>query len=373
LGVMRSLYHMKVPVCLLEDEVSIGRFSKCKKFYFKTPPVTSEIAYLNFLKRLAEGGGFREWVIFANNDETVFFLSKFKQDLSPYFKIPTPHWEVTKYSFEKKLTYQLAEKISIPIPKTRFFDTKETLSDLNLNYPIVVKPSIKINFKRETKKKALKARNRAELNKHYEFITRYIPPSEVIFQEMIPGGAQNLYSFGALFKNGKALARIIAHRQRQHPIEFGNATTFAVSTNIPLLEEMGTKILKEMNYYGLAEVEFMYDPRDETYKLLEINPRVWGWHTLALAAGVNLPYLIYQDILGEEVGLDGFKIGVKWARLVTDTPLLLKEFLKGNIGIGDYIAYLKEIDEFAVWSKGDPLPFFTELALLPYLWKKKGY
>ena len=91
----------------------------------------------------------------------------------------------------------------------------------------------------------------------------------------------------------------MAHRMRQHPMDFGRATTLAETVDIPELEVLGSKLLLAAGYEGLAEVEFMFDTRDNTYKLLEVNPRVWGWHTLAGRAGVDLPFLFYQDAVGE--------------------------------------------------------------------------
>ncbi len=85
-------------------------------------------------------------------------------------------------------------------------------------------------------------------------------------------------------------------------MDFGRATTLAETVDIPELEVLGSRFLLAAGYEGLAEVEFMLDTRDNTYKLLEVNPRVWGWHTLAGRAGVDLPFLFYQDVVGEHDG-----------------------------------------------------------------------
>ena len=43
----------------------------------------------------------------------------------------------------------------------------------------------------------------------------------------------------------------------------------------------------------------MRDPRDGRYKLLEVNPRLWQWHGLAAACGVDLPWIAYRDLVGD--------------------------------------------------------------------------
>jgi predicted ATP-grasp superfamily ATP-dependent carboligase len=48
------------------------------------------------------------------------FLSRNKKKLEDFYRIPTPAWEITRYASEKKLTYQLAEKFDIAIPRTAY-------------------------------------------------------------------------------------------------------------------------------------------------------------------------------------------------------------------------------------------------------------
>jgi D-aspartate ligase len=119
----------------------------------------------------------------------------------------------------------------------------------------------------------------------------------------------------------------------------------------------------------------MYDSRDATYKLLEVNARVWGWHTLAVHAGVNLPYLLYQQIIGENPApVDGFAVGAKWMRPITDTPTALGEVFKGRLSLGSYLASVRGPKQLAPGlSWDDPAPFFVEFLIAPYLWAKRGF
>ena len=217
------------------------------------------------------------------------------------------------------------------------------------------------------------ANNEKELLNLYEKASEIIDPSEIMIQEFLPGGPNYLFSFCPLFKNGKVLAKITAKRARQHPMDFGHASTYAEIVDIPEIEVIGEKFLRRISYYGLSEVEFKLDPRDDKYKVLEINARVWGWHTLAIRAGIDLPYLLYQDMLGEEVRTNSSLKNAKWIRLMTDIPTVISEICKGRMKIKDYLNSLKGKKEFAVFSLKDPLPFVAELLLFPYLWRKRGF
>jgi D-aspartate ligase len=169
------------------------------------------------------------------------------------------------------------------------------------------------------------------------------------------------------------VAGFAANRRRQHPPEFGHATTFAVAVDIPELRDQAERLLREIGFYGLAEVEFMRDEREGVYKFIEINGRIWGWHTLANAAGVDILPLLYADLTGRDVRPGPARAGAKWVRLMTDLPTCAKEILSGRMTFGDYLHSMSGPKEFAVLTAKDPLPFLMELVLAPYLWWKRGF
>ena len=173
LGVVRSLSKMGIPVCLLENSLSITRFSKAKKYLYRTPSTLKESEYIFFLMKLAEQKGFQGWIIFPNSDEDLILLSKHRDELEPYFKIPTPRWETLKHCLLKKLTYKVAENLEIPIPKTACISDVKALETLNISYPIVLKPSVKLNFYKATKKKALLAQDKEDLIRKFNILEYY--------------------------------------------------------------------------------------------------------------------------------------------------------------------------------------------------------
>ncbi len=373
LGVVRALARHGVKVVVVDHQHCISRFSRYIYKFIFSPAVLKEDAFLDFMVDLHQIMQYDKWVLFPTDDETVFFLSKNKNLLERFYTVPTPEWDIVKFAYNKKFSYKLAESIDIPIPKTYYPNSLKECIDMELEYPLIIKPAVMRDFFRITKKKVFCANNKEELINMYQKATKIINPSEILIQERIPDVANNLYSFCPLFKGKKVLASIVAKRWRQHPMDFGQASTYAETVHIPELKEMGSRLLSAMDYYGLCEVEFIRDSRDGQYKFLEVNPRVWGWHTLALKAGVNLPYMLYQDISGNLVHNGFYRQGVKWFRLTTDIPTVLTEIWKKRMNIKDYLHSLKGEKEYAVFSMKDPLPFIGELFLIPFLWKKRGF
>jgi len=375
LGVLRTFAKKGIPVIMLDSDHCIGKYSRFKKKFFRSPRPSDDQSYVDFLIGLAKRERIDRdrWVIFPNSDETVYVLSKHKNILEEFYRVTTPDWEVIQNVHIKKNTYQLAEEHGIPIPTTYCPETLEELVELSLNYPVVVKPSIRDNFYSKVKSKAYRVNSKEELVKTYEYVCSIIDPSEVLVQEYIPGGPKHLYSFCPFFKEGQVVTSIMARRARQHPMDFGHASTFAELVDIPEIRSIAERFLGLIGYYGFAEVEFMRDPRDGDYKLIEVNPRVWGWHTIAIASGLDLPYLLYQDMIGEQMDVRPPMKDMKWVRLATDIPTVLCEIIKGHLTIGDYLKSMKGKKEFAVFSLNDPLPFLAEVVLLPYLWIKRGF
>src|SRR5262249_55978031 len=139
----------------------------------------------------------------------------------------------------------------------------------------------------------------------------------------------------------------------------------------PAIEELSERFLKAINFYGLVEVEFKRDPRDGKYKLLDVNARTWGFHSLGSVAGVDFPYILFADQLGWNPEPSRSKPGVGWMRMITDVPVVLSEVLHGRGGSLDYFRSLRRTRVEAVFSREDPLPSLAEVVLLPYLITKK--
>lgn len=376
LGLIRSLAKRGIPVYLIDNtQLCIARFSRhCKKF-FHFPKTNQEKEFVEYLLALAETERINKWLLIPTTDGVVATLSKNRTQLEEYFLVPVPEWDTIQYAYNKKLTYELASKLDVPIPKTLYPNNKQDVAgwSAELTFPVIIKPTVMHVFYKKTGHKVIVARSREELLSKYVKACQIVTPPELMIQEIIPGSAEGLYSFCSFFKQGEVIANCMGRRARQIPMDFGKASTFVESVNIPELEALSVKILRAMDYYGLSEVEFKWDPRDEGFKLLEVNPRSWKWHTLALRSGINLPYLLYADMHGDmmEKRIRKAQEGVKWVDFYTDTYVAIKEILRGNIKLRQYVSSLRGQKEFAVASWDDPLPFVSETLLIPYLWRMR--
>jgi predicted ATP-grasp superfamily ATP-dependent carboligase len=373
LAVLRTFGEKNIPIALVDYDHCIAKYSRYKKRCFRSPNPEDEDAYAEFLVNLAKREGLEGWIVIPNSDQIVRVISRNKALLEGFYKIPVPHWDVIQYVYIKENTYKIAHQHGIPVPGTYYAGSLEEMVAHDLPYPVVIKPSIRDNFYSKVKIKAFLVNNEDELVATYKKVSTVIEPAEILVQEYIAGGPKNLYSFCPFFKDGRVIAAIMARRARQHPMDFGHATTYAELVDIPQLRSLAERFLSLIGYYGVAEVEFMQDPRDGSFRLIEVNPRVWGWHALAIYAGVDLPYMLYKDMLGESIESPCALKDVKWIRLITDIPTVAVEIMQGRMTIREYLKTMKGRTRDAVFSINDPLPFIAELVMVPYLWYKRGF
>ncbi len=372
LGAARSLGRRGVPVFVLDSEPCISRFSKYVRQFHRCPPETEESSLVEFLIELSSSPGLAGSVLFASTDEQVRIFSQHRDQLAGHYIVSIPPWDITKYLYDKRLTSTLATRQQIPIPATLTLGCPQDVSTHDLSYPLVLKPAITPHLVRVTKKKAYRADNPEELSALFTQIAEIMNPEEIVIQEFIPGGAENLYSYFGYFKEGRSVVGYAARRLRQHPRVFGRATTYAVSACIPELEALAVQLLMGIGYTGMAEVEFMYNPLHSRFEFLEVNPRIWGWHTLSIHAGVDFPYITYAEMTGQPFDPGKFIEGTKWVHLATDLPTALVEILHGQLGIRDYVRSIQGSSD-AVLSRDDPIPFLAEILLIPYLARKRGF
>ncbi len=195
----------------------------------------------------------------------------------------------------------------------------------------------------------------------------------ILVQELLPGGSEGQFSFAALCLNGQAAAQLVARRVRQFPIDFARSSTFVETVDQKEVEEAGKRIIRQMNFSGLIEIEFKHDPRDGLFKLLDINPRIWGWHTLGKAAGIDFSYLLWRLIQGERFSPISGRVGVRWVRLVTDVMAAAAEIRRGRLSVHTYLKSLRAPIEPAIFAADDPLPALLEFPLGAYLILKRRW
>ena len=127
-----------------------------------------------------------------------------------------------------------------------------------------------------------------------------------------------------LFDKGKMISFYSHKRLKTYP-KRGGVTIYSISTNNQKLKNIGEKLLKKLNWSGFAMIEFIKD--EDNYKIIELNPRVWGSIMLSEFCGSNM-LENYVRILQDKKPINSdIKVGKKIRWLIPwDLGYLFKNF-----------------------------------------------
>jgi D-aspartate ligase len=365
LGIVRSLGARGIPTWVFDTDrsKSIAQFSRYTRRF-----VESQESVHDLLLREGQRHKLNGWVVFPVTDEYVEVLATHHQSLSSIYRLTTPPLEITKFALDKRLTYGKANELGIATPWTSAGNSLADLEAKGIPYPVILKPAINHHFFPQTNLKALPVENPPDLQRGFTQMSRYIPPDEILVQERIPGGGESQFSFCAVCNDGQVYASLVAQRRRQYPVDFGNASTFVETTDQPIVEAAGRRFLESIRFDGMAEVEFKFDSRDGRYKILDVNLRPWGWHTLGKAAGIDFPYLLWRQKAGLSVASIDTHHKAAWIREITDFVAIAKS--RDRMAEVKRLLRAVQAGKFtsATFSLVDPVPFFAEFVL----WASSG-
>ncbi|MFX0204876.1 MAG: ATP-grasp domain-containing protein [Candidatus Hodarchaeota archaeon] len=304
-----------------------GFYSKFCRNNFLYPHPSKTNVFISFLLKLIKNNEYD--ILLPVGYDTTIGISMFKDAFLPHVKLPIADYDKLRVAANKSETLKLAEKIGIPCPKIFHPQNFREISEMaeKLQYPVVVKGITESGEVRYVN-------SPRELIQEHERMSKTLLREEEfpIIQEYIPGVG---YGFFALFNQGKVKALFMHRRVREYPAT-GGPSTSAESVYEPKLMEYGLRMLRELKWHGVAMVEFKRDTRDGEFKLMEVNPKFWGSLDLAIASGVDFPFLACKMAVdGDIEPVLTYKFGVRFNWPLPDEfkhfvskPTSIKEIIK---------------------------------------------
>lgn len=371
LGVVRSLGRRGIPVWVVKQGghlvAATSRYASRRVPW----PDGSDLEKIEFLLDLNARHGLDGWMLIPTDDYTVGLASGHHERLGSKYRLTVPPWETLRWACDKRRLHQIADKLGIHQPWTTCPLNREHLAAIDCPFPVILKPAVRLQPSNLAIPKAWLAENRDSLLARYDEAGALLPLEHLIVQEIVPGGGEAQFSYAALCKDGCSLASVVARRTRQFPKDFGQLSTYVETVEVPEIIEPAERLLAAIRFTGLAEVEFKRDPRNGQFKVLDINPRVWGWHTLSRRAGVDFPYLLWLLARGEPVPRLRGRAGERWVHLSADLRMAIEEIVAGRLPWRNYLRSIRGPLESALFSWDDPLPGLFDLPLFAYVAGKR--
>jgi D-aspartate ligase len=361
LGIVRSLGRHGIPVWVLTDEHVLAGWSRyCRRAVpWPAAPESEQVARLLALARESALDG---WTLFPGGEESAALIARNRDTLAERYRPSVlVEWTTLQKAYDKRLMHRVADEVGVEHPRTRYPQDRDDVAAYDGPFPAVLKPAVRPTIDRFTIDKGWPVQDLASLLARYDEACTVTDPAAIMIQEVISGGGESQLSFAALCRSGEAIASVVARRARQWPMDFGRASTFVETIEAPEVEELAARVLRALRFDGIVELEFKRDPRDGRLLLLDVNPRVWGWHTLARGAGVDVPYLLWRMVHGKPVEPVRARPGVRWVRALTDVPTAIGAIRHGRLSPIHYLWSLRPPIECAVLALDDPLPALLEL------------
>lgn len=354
---------------------AIGSVSRYLHQSFVRPPGEAGL-----IQQLIELGNILEDAcLFAISESDIELLNRHRPRLAR-FKMMFADEERMKRVVNKGQTYSAAEKIGIHVPKTLQIRSvaEAAAACKTIRFPLVLKWANPNNVMPALSSAGLvldKAHYCYSTDELLAYLRRYEKVGLYpLIQEYCPG-----YGLGQIVLMHGGRAHYVFQHQRVHewPPEGGFSS---LCKSLPLedhqsLMSKSIALLRELDWEGVAMVEYRYDPSTGNSALMEINGRFWGSLPLACHAGASFPWLMYKLIgMKQIVEQEAYRSGVRCRFMVPETKRLIR-VLFGQKEIADkkivfrrlpeLITYLMDFIRprtcYYVFAWSDPAPFARDI------------
>jgi len=286
----------------------------------------------------------------------------------PSIHVFSPSTECFAKATDKDEMQSLCRRLGVPVAKGTTLNRLMADGGDSLRFPLVLRTRSQND--RSAKRapwKAAYAEDAAGLDRLHEQVREIA--DNIVVQEYHPGvedHVQILMHEGEAFMVGDYIGE-------HHMPLAGGVTVQRVSCHHEGLVHDAVRLLKALDWQGIAGVQFHYDPETDEYIFLEINPRFIGGLPTVIRAGFDAPFLLWQSHFEpEKMRRSRYKKGLRTRILGGDANWMLgmirgDQLPPGQKRLGKLTAAAKFLWNCGPWTRDDsfwlrdPKPFFVDL------------
>ncbi|HEV3230153.1 MAG TPA: hypothetical protein VGY97_11810 [Solirubrobacteraceae bacterium] len=299
-------------------------------------------------------------VLVPIDDVSAVFVDDHAAALRASFLFPERAPEVSRRLSDKAQMHDLCRELGIPTP-----DCVLPRSEADViayaaegSFPVVVKQIDGWHAPRDARAPSVSIAHTSEqLIEAYGRMESDEAPN-VMLQEYIPGGSDSIWMFNGYFdEQSECLFGCAGRKLRQQGPRTG-PTTLGECLPGEAVELATRQLAKAVGYCGIIDIGYRYDGRDDTYKLLDVNPRIGGSFRLFVGDnGMDVVRALYLHLTGQPVPESAPRHGRRWIVEPYDVVASMQLGRAGELGLGRWAGSLRGVQEAAWLQWRDPLPF----------------
>jgi predicted ATP-grasp superfamily ATP-dependent carboligase len=292
-------------------------------------------------------------VLFYEEDRELLLVSRSRERLRRHFRFVVPAADLVEDLVDKGRFQALAQRLDLPVPPARVLDPRTDSAPLDMQFPVALKPLVRRGDQWDPiagGAKALRIDTPVALIALWPRLAAAAMP--VVLQQLIPGPETSIESYHVYVdESGETVGEFTGRKIRTWPVSHGDSTALVI-TDAPEVTALGRDLVGRLGLRGVAKFDFKRAPDGRLY-LLEVNPRFTLWHHLGARAGVNIPALVYADLVGlPRTGMRQARAGARWCKPWDD----VRAARAAGISFLQWLPWALGCEAMRVVAWDDPMP-----------------
>src|SRR5438876_422193 len=177
LAAIRSLGRQGLRVLAVDHRAgALGLRSRYAEARIAPDPLDDEDGFIGALLAITEETD-DVLPVFPTHDEHLNAIARHADVLGDRYRFPFPSWDVLEKIQSKRHQLETAEAVGVAVPRTFHPRSGEEAraAGEEVGYPLIVKPSANVGFRRSQKRQLFRCETPAELESAYELAAPYEP------------------------------------------------------------------------------------------------------------------------------------------------------------------------------------------------------
>jgi D-aspartate ligase len=357
LGAIRSLGRLGVPVYgVHEDPLAPAARSRylhgrwiCRLPTDDAGPVHAGL--MTLAKRIG-----RPAVLIPTDDAGAIFLAEHGSDLRRHFLFPDPPGDLPRRLAGKYTMYQLCRELGVPCAAAAL---PEALGDAKrfaeqVGFPLVAKLATPW---RSSSAQGLRSTSIIRTSDDLAHAWRACAESgggALMLQEYVKGW--DYFFHGYCDAHSRCRPGFVGSKERSYPAHAG-LTSLGRWVDNPELHHQATELVARLGFRGIVDLDYRFDPRTGTYKLLDFNPRLGAQFRLFCdSAGVDVVVAAHLDLTGRAIPQGSPHLGRSFLVENYD-PIAALNYRDDGLDLKSWMASIRKADELAWFARDDLAPF----------------